>query len=160
MPRRLIWLLLAAAVAQSLYYYPQLPATVASHFDGEGNPNGWQSKAAFFAIYAFMLGTFALIYLGLGALLPRIPVRLFSLPQRDYWLAPERRAETIGYLTAWLSWFGAAGMAFTLALFQLVIEANLRRAPLPPVATWILMGGFGGYVLIAVTRLVLRFARK
>ena len=35
---------LAAAAGFSLWAYPQLPATVATHFDFQGEPNGWSSR--------------------------------------------------------------------------------------------------------------------
>ena len=63
--RRSFYGLLAIAVLQTLYYYPQMPAVVASHFDGLGAPNGWSSRNGFFALY---LGITTLS-LGLVALL-------------------------------------------------------------------------------------------
>jgi len=38
--RRLFYGLIALAAVQTLYYYPQMPEVVASHFDGRGAPNG------------------------------------------------------------------------------------------------------------------------
>lgn len=37
-------LALAAAAGFSLWAYPQLPARVATHFDLQGDPNGWSSR--------------------------------------------------------------------------------------------------------------------
>jgi uncharacterized membrane protein len=32
-------------VVYSFYYYPVLPETMATHFNGSGNPDGWSSKS-------------------------------------------------------------------------------------------------------------------
>ena len=46
-PKAVFIALVALAVAQAIFYYPQLPGTMASHFDGAGHPNGWSSKPVF-----------------------------------------------------------------------------------------------------------------
>lgn len=40
----LSWLSILAATAASLYYAPNLPGRIATHFDLEGRPNGWMDK--------------------------------------------------------------------------------------------------------------------
>jgi len=40
----LSWLSILAAAAASLYYAPNLPGRIATHFDLEGRPNGWMDK--------------------------------------------------------------------------------------------------------------------
>jgi len=159
-PRRLMNGLLVAVVLQFLYYYPQLPQTVASHFDAAGRPNGWSSKEAFFGLYAFMVALQVLIFRVLPPQLGRLPSRLFSLPNRDYWLAPERRQETLGYFTASMAWFGFASILFAVITIQLVIEANLAQAPLNSAMMWVLLAAFLLFVFVWVARLLLRFARK
>ena len=47
--------LLVLAALQIAYFYPQLPDTVASRFDGAGRPNGWAPKGAFRFFRAFSL---------------------------------------------------------------------------------------------------------
>jgi hypothetical protein len=158
-PRRILWLLAAAALVQIAWYYPRLPATVASQFDSQGRPTAWMTRDGFFLLYgamvALQLGVF-----GAGfRLMRRLPNRLFNLPHRDYWLAPERRDETLDYLETWGLWTGCAVVALLLGIFQLVIEANLKQAPLPPGPTWALLGGFLAFALIAMARLLSRFAR-
>jgi len=159
-PRRLMNGLLAAIVLQILYYYPQLPETVASHFDGAGRPNGWSSKEAFFGVYALMVALQVLIFRVLPPRLGRLPPRLVSLPNRDYWLGPERREETLAYLTTSMAWFGFASILFAVVTIQLVIEANLSQAPLNGTMMWVLLAAFFAFVFLWVARLLLRFARK
>ena len=53
--RNLFYGLVAVALLQSVFYYPQLPAVVASHFDGAGIANGWSSRNVFFTVYLVMV---------------------------------------------------------------------------------------------------------
>lgn len=158
-PRRILWLLAAAAMIQIAWYYPRLPATVASHFDGQGRPNGWMSRDGFFLLYTAMLALQFVVFGGGFRLMRRLPNRLFNLPHRDYWLAPERRDATLDYLESWGLWFGCAVLALLLGIFQLTIEANLRQSPLPVGPTWALLGGFFAFTVVSVLRMLFRFAR-
>lgn len=62
-----IWplLIIAAVIALSIWSYPQLPAKVVSHWDFQGQPNGWMSREfhtlMFPAILIFMYGLFSLM---------------------------------------------------------------------------------------------------
>ena len=49
--RRLFYGLIALAAVQVIYYYPQIPQVVASHFDGRGARNGWSSRNAAWLVH-------------------------------------------------------------------------------------------------------------
>ena len=68
LPKLLFVVLAAYAAIHFSPYYAQLPDVVASHFDGRGTPNGWQTKPLFFG---FFVGTLVLTVL-IGFVLPRI----------------------------------------------------------------------------------------
>lgn len=138
-----IVVLLALAVAQAVAYYPQLPDVVASHFDGSGHPNGWMSKTEFIAIDLVVLVLIAVLFLWIPVGIGRIPLHLWSLPNRQYWLAPERRDETRRIFDVWMGAFGIATILLLLAAFQLAIQANLNPpAILSPILTPILVAYF------------------
>jgi uncharacterized membrane protein len=135
------------AALQALLYAPLLPDQVASHFDGTGMPNGWASKQAFFLLMLAVVGGNVALFLGLPQLITRIPLATISLPNRSYWLAPERRRATLRALERQLLLFGIATTTFLAIVFQLVIIANLRPTPrLDPRFGWIL----GGYLLFTI----------
>src|SRR5271156_6894280 len=75
-----------------------LPDMVASHFGPSGTANGFMARASY---VHFMLVLIVALPLSLG-LLPGLLVGLpgvrINLPNRDYWLAPSRRAATIAAL--------------------------------------------------------------
>jgi uncharacterized membrane protein len=133
--------LVAAGVAQILSYYSSLPDPVASHFNLNGQPNGWSSRVSFFGIYLGSLVIVAGLFWIVPVLLQRSPDHRISLPRRDYWLAPERRRETLSLISRRVLWFGFAIIAFMLCTIQLVIQANLPqggRLHMP--AMWVLLG--------------------
>ena len=111
-----------------------LPDRVATHFDHKGRPNGWMSRNTHLAFIAGFGLAVPLVVAGAG-LLPRfLPARSFNIPHRDYWLAPERKAETVSYLFRHSLWLACGILVFIAGVHLLVVHAN-RQQPvhLPPV---------------------------
>jgi uncharacterized membrane protein len=147
--------LLGLIVLQALIYYPQLPAQVASHFDAAGRPNAWSPKSAYFALHTFIVLVVTICFAALPAWLERAPARLINLPNKDYWLAPERRAATMARIASALTWFGCAGLIFVLVITSLVIDFNLGRAnALPAVPVFAVLGGIAICTVLLVLRLL------
>ena len=158
--RAILLLLAAAGVVQLLHYYPLLPDTMASHFDGTGRPDGFQSRDAFFALSALMLMLTVVIFGGLGVLFRTIPSKWFNLPNRDYWLAPERREATIETISGQMEWFGAASLALYLFVIQMVVETN--RTNEPKLDSGTMFAVLGIYLLFAgvwIARFIGRFRK-
>ena len=157
--RIILILLAAAAFVQSLYYYPILPETLASHFDGAGRPNGWSSKQAFMTIYLLIVGLMLAIFLFLPPALGRLPNRLINLPHKDHWLASPRRAQSLAFLQTQLHWFGVVNMVLAIYTVQLVFQGNLEASPrLSDSFLWIMLG-YLVFVAIWIARLLLRFQK-
>ena len=129
-----------------------LPARVASHFDGGGQPNGWMGRSSYLTfIAAFGLGLPAIVILGFRVL-RHLPTDLINIPRRNYWLAPERRAATVSGLFHRSLWLACLLIAMMLAVHLLVVHANnqvpvklstpmilgLMAFFLTGIATWIL----------------------
>ncbi len=156
----LIVVLLVLAVGQTVFYYGQLPPTIASHFDGAGRVNGWQSKAAFFGICWFIVALNIGIFAPLGIMLRRLPVQMINLPHRDYWLAPERRDESLTDLMQHMEWFAVATLVLLLVVIQMVIVTNLNGSSvLPPTPSWLALGGYFVFVFVWMTNLLRRFGK-
>ncbi|MFQ5990318.1 MAG: DUF1648 domain-containing protein [Candidatus Methylomirabilales bacterium] len=153
-------LLLLAAALQSMYYYPRLPETVASHFDGAGNPNGWSSKPAFFGMYIGMLTLTTCIFAILPASVTRLPASLISLPKKDYWLAPERRGHTETFIRRQMLWFGIVTLIFNICTIQLAIRANLLDIHhFSSGSMWTLLGGYCMFTLVWLVHFISKFRR-
>lgn len=154
------WLLVltfAAVAAHLAYYYPRLPDTVASHFGSSGQANDWSSKRTYTAMILAIAGVLALSFLGIGLLLRRLPSHMINFPNRDYWLAPQRRDEAIGALVQLLHWFGVATLALLIAMNQLVFNANLRPPANLSSASWLLIGAYLAFALAWMIGLLWRF---
>jgi uncharacterized membrane protein len=149
--------LVLAAALQIAYFYPLLPDMMASHFDGAGRPNGWMSKGGFMALYVGLLAVMAANFLVLPAFLERLPVSLINLPNKSYWLAPERREQAWAKIRAYLLAFGNAAVALMLFVFQLAMVANLSESRMLSPAIWILLAAFVAFVAGCLFRLFRAF---
>ncbi|HEU6446864.1 MAG TPA: DUF1648 domain-containing protein [Verrucomicrobiae bacterium] len=116
------YLLLVTALAS------QLPERVAIHFGAGGNADGWMPREqgiAFFRMLTFVPAIFVI----LAMLMKWMPAWTFNLPNRDYWLAPERRDETIEAIAGQLIWIGCLMTLFMAGIFGLTIVANRLTPP-------------------------------
>ena len=157
----LVFILLAAfAAIHFSQLYPQLPGTVASHFDAHGRANGWQSKSSFLAVFVGVSVLSAVIGFGIPRVLTVIPVQIINLPNKEYWLAPERRAESLDFLAASFAWLGCGMYAFVIFVFDYSIQATLHPQH-PPEISRILYSGlaFVAWVLFWIVRLLAHFGR-
>lgn len=112
-----LWLRLA-------WVYPDLPERIPMHFGPSGAADRWAGPREFLLFNALFPALMLGLLLGAGLLAARLPPRLVNLPNRDYWLAPERLAETRAKLLVHL----AAIATLTLALFAAVAEVTLSVA--------------------------------
>ncbi len=133
---------------------------MASHFDGAGRPNGFQSRDGFVAFCALMLFMTLVVFGGLGAVFRKIPSKWFNLPNRDYWLAPERRDETLDALSAQMEWFGVASLGLYLFVIQMVLETNQTSEPgLDSSSMFVVLGLYLLFSAVWTTRLFLRYRK-
>jgi uncharacterized membrane protein len=157
---KLFWLLVVAAALHMIYYYPLLPERVASHFDGSGRPDGWSGKAAFFTIYAGAVILMVIIQTATRLSSTRLPVSLINLPNKDYWLSPERRAESMTVLMKYMTGFWSATLCFLMTTMHLAIRVNLGRSQ--GLGDWffVLLGGYILFTIAWTISLIRRFSRR
>jgi uncharacterized membrane protein len=133
-------LTIVGAFAHQAYYAAQLPANVASHFNGAGVPNGWMSRQVFLLFNDGLVAFLAVVFLIMGQILYWAPDSIVNLPHKEYWLAPERWAETCAYFRDWSYGFGAATITFITGVMHLVFRFNLGLDPkLNPAIKWLLV---------------------
>ena len=125
-------LLLAAMIATAalvLATTAALPDRVASHFGPGGTADGWMTRTGYRVfMLAFALGFVQLVAATVG-LLPRLFPNAVNVPNRAWWLAPERREATLAYLAGHACRLGVLIEAPLAGVHLLVLEANHAAPP-------------------------------
>ncbi|CAN5787004.1 hypothetical protein BH20ACI4_BH20ACI4_32940 [soil metagenome] len=154
--RIILFFLIGAFVSQCVYYYPNLPEKMASHFNGFGEPNDWMSKQSFFLLEMVILGLIILEFTFLPWIIGKMPGRLINMPNKNYWFADERRAETINIIRHFFEWFSAALLALFISINQFVFRANLTGENLSS-KSWLILGVFLIFVVVWLIKFLRRF---
>ena len=125
--RLLFIILFIANVALAVVSLFLLPARVAIHFSTGGAPDSWASKEAnalvFLSLHLLLFGLFFFI----PFLICRCPPHLVNLPNKDYWLKDENKAEMSRKLVSLMSEFGIAIFGFFFLVGLLTLQANLSE---------------------------------
>jgi uncharacterized membrane protein len=119
-----------ATIARVASLWPALPPVMASHFGANGQPDAWTSRAAFFGLFCGTMGLTLLALLTAPLWLRWMPVRLVNMPNREHWLAPERKAHTLRRLGGWMNWMSFLTAALALVVLELTLQANIHRRAL------------------------------
>jgi uncharacterized membrane protein len=137
-----------------------LPEPVATHFDGAGRPDDWMSRRGYaLFMFAFGIGLPLAIVSVMRFVAWRFPARI-NIPNRGYWLAPERRERTLQFLISHI-WRLACLMAlFAFAIHRLLVAANLARPVELPVVPFLALLGLFLCGLAAWITVLLRRFRK
>jgi len=160
LPRFLYAFLFLAGLLMMAYYFPQMPERMASHFAADGHVNGWQSREAFFLLMLLVSSTSAVVcFLAPRQIAAKAKARI-NLPHRDYWLAPERRAETMRFISATMAWFGCGILFVLICGTFLAMQANLGpNHRFNSEAMILVLGGFLVGLLGLLVRMVRHFQR-
>jgi len=121
--------LLVVAILQIIFYYPQMPEVMASHFDGAGVPNAWSGRDGFFALYAAILVMLAVVFLYLPKWSEKRANFGMKIPHREYWLAPERIQQTRQFFRRQMLIMGIVHLLLAIVTIQMAIVANFNESP-------------------------------
>jgi len=158
-PRALFFAIILAALAQCVHDFPLLPDRLASHFGASGMPNGWMTRAQFFVTYALVLLPAVFIEFWGYRRVAKTPDAQLRLPNKEYWLAPERRAGTIAYFESFFAWYGCAFLFIEVFAMGLAMRANLNDSPMLPTGPMIvLLSSFVLFNILAVVSMLKRFS--
>ncbi len=159
LPRIIFIATLLLCLGQAAHYYPQLPDRVASHFNAAGQPDAWATKDFFMKVYLSAAGLITILFSGIGFILRRTPTSLINLPNKDYWLSPEREQDTIDILSRQFLWFGSATLLLLLDIFHQSFRVHLGKAPTleHPVASLVV---YVGFTVLWSIGLIAKFMRR
>ena|SRR5579871_3186866 len=160
LPRTLFFAILAGGIIFGLRDFAALPDRMASHFGASGMPNGWMPKNAFLLIYlAVLFAAFSVEFLVPRSLAKKSD-RSINLPNKAYWLAPERRAETFAFFDKFFAWYGCAFLLLEVCVLELAIQANFQTPPALPTGPIItLLVAFGAFNIGGIVFIIRRFSR-
>jgi uncharacterized membrane protein len=156
---KLIYVLLAACgLIYFAFMYPQLPNLMASHFNAGGAATAFMPKAGFFGLFLFVMIFASIPSFFVPRQIAALPNNKINLPNKEYWLAPERRAETVQYVGLQMGWFGCALLALLLYGFYFAVAANLRPNHAFDSTSFLVgLGAFFAFIVVWLTRLIGHF---
>ena len=158
-PLTIFFLLAFGLAGFAIWTHGRLPDRMAVHFDGSGTPNRWSGK---WEMTGAMLGVSLLYILLFGVFsiyLPKMPSNLWNLPCKDYWLAPERAAETLTSFGRDYLWMGILMLLLTGYVQWDVFQANtVRPNNNLEMSIWLILGVVGLFIAMAI-RMAVKFYR-
>jgi uncharacterized membrane protein len=153
----LFFAIILAGIAECIHDFSLLPERMASHFSASGMPNGWMTKSQFLIIYAVMLlPAFAVEFWASQSIANKSGVKL-RLPNKEYWLAPERRVGTFGYFDGFFAWYGCALLFVEVFAMSLAMRANFDTPPRLPAAP--VVSVIAGFVLFNIAAVIAMYRR-
>ena len=103
------------------------PDVMASHFNAQGNPDHFVPKLEFFGFQAQTVLVVLVLSLVTQVLPLIIPLKWVNMPNREYWLAPERRDVTADRMSSYGALLFALILLGIQAGFELAVSANLHQ---------------------------------
>jgi hypothetical protein len=133
------YVILAGALVFLYITGKSMPQMVASRFDAAGMATGHMPRATYLIVMLIVV-LLSPIFL---VIMPRIALRnphaRINVPHRDYWLAPERRAQTVEIISQHTTRFAGVLVVFLCYAHWLVVHANSSSPPTLSSA-WLLAG--------------------
>jgi uncharacterized membrane protein len=137
-----------------------LPERVAIHFGAGGQPNGWMSRSTHVVFMGALGMGLPLISVIIAFVIRLVPARFINLPNRDYWLSPERQSQTCIYISRQLIWLACLEVVFFAGIQFLIVEANQMAPVQLPMEMFLpLIGGFLVAVVLWIIVLIRHFAK-
>jgi len=101
-----------------------LPPMVASHFDGAGHPNGFMPRSLYVALLVVIVFAVPLLLSIVPLIASGKAGERLNIPNKNYWLHPDRRDATLDYIARHARWFGYGVTIFLCYVHRLVVRAN------------------------------------
>ena len=157
---RFLILIAVFTVIQIALQLPYLPSPLAVRFNAAGAAVGWNSAQSFATINVTIVAVVVSAFLILPGMLSRRRRLKWRLPNRDYWLAPERLPKTIDYLQRQFLWYGIVTLLLLMVVFQLVVDANKLQPPHLNVSRlgW-LLASYAAFIIVWGWSLWRKFSR-
>lgn len=162
MPTRIFWFMfMGVTLGVCLFIFvssESLPPNVASKFDSAGVASGQMSRENYRNLMVGTVLFLAAIHGLIFWLVRRLPESVINLPNKELWLSPKNRDQTMQYVTHWGIAMGSVMVIFFAAIHASVIAAHRVTPPaMSNTVMTTLLGGIGLLVSVMVLVLVRRF---
>jgi uncharacterized membrane protein len=154
--RAILAFLVISFIGQIIYYYPNLPEILASHFNAQGEQDGWMTKNHFLIFEVILLLLIIAAFTVLPQKIKKMPIKLINLPNKEHWLSDAKRGETFSIIQIYFEWFGIGLLGLFITINELIFRANLTKQNLS-MAVWIPLVFFLIFVGIWLTKFILHF---
>jgi uncharacterized membrane protein len=123
-PFAILVVLTIVSAVQHVWYWPQLPDRVATHWGIDGQPNDWMTRTgATLTLCGIQIGV-PLFLVAVTWLASRLPDSMMNIPNREYWLHPDRRSATLAWMNQMLAWIAVLTSLFMIGIGHLTFIAN------------------------------------
>ena len=124
--------LIAFAAVFIVYTAQVLPDRVATHFGAGKEADGWMSRSGYVTfMLAFTVGIAGFVVFATGVLPARFP-HWTNVPNRDYWLAPQRRVASLAYVAGHGKRLAYFVVMLMLGMHYTILVANQMQPPRLP----------------------------
>jgi uncharacterized membrane protein len=160
-PRLLFVLTLVIVPAIVYATTATLPERIATHFGNGGYANGWMSHDGYLAFMLAMTTLVPLFVVASTGYLPRIATSQIKIANREHWLSPSRRAETLAWLASHGCWMGIIVALFLGGLHLLTVQANAQVPPRMVMPYFVVLLAIFGVAIVAwIAATAARFRRS
>lgn len=83
-------------------------------------------------IYLFTLAFSSAVFLGVAFAVSRLPSAMINLPNKGYWLEPERKREMADFLYHYFVWFASATILLLCDVMRQAFLVHLGKAEVLP----------------------------
>lgn len=132
----------AGLIAALVLTAGELPPVVASHFNASGAPDGWMPRDSYLWAMFGVAAIVPLLMVGSLYIIRFLGASAINMPHRDYWLAPERRAETYAAIFRLGLWIASISVLTVLGAHLFTVAANNAQPVVLSSSIWLLLAGF------------------
>lgn len=156
-PRTIFYLMTIGHTAQLALFAGGWPERVASHFNSKGGADAYMERELFVLTWLCVSGGFFLAITALSWLVGKFP-RITNIPDQHYWLAAERRDESLSYVRRILFWVGSLTIGLFMAILQVVHIANQAEIPRIGSEMYFMLTAYAVGMLLLIIKFLRRFS--
>lgn len=134
--------LTCASIAFFIFFGRDFPPQMAVHFSTAGRADGYMDRVKFIVLGSFLSFMSPIFLVAMVGVLPRVlPPSMLNVPNKNYWMAPERRGQAFDTMLWFALWLACQLQAFLLLINIGIYRANLAQTPT--------LGGSGLVIFLA-----------